>query len=258
MSSPAGEVLLVERRDEIFVLTLNRPHARNAIDGTLARELAAALDEFESDPRLRVAVLAGAGRGFCAGMDLKAYINGETVHVGDRGFAGIATRPPAKPLLAAVEGFAIAGGLEIALSCDLIIAARDARFGIPEVKRGLVAAAGGLLRLPRRVPHQLAMEMALTGESISAERAERAGLVVKVVEPGEALAAALALAEAIVVNAPLAVAASKRIVEEQWGWGPEEAWERQAEISGAVFASDDAREGALAFAEKRPPAWRAA
>jgi enoyl-CoA hydratase len=244
-----------ERLGAVLVIELNRPQRRNAVDAALAQGLAAALDALDADPDVRAGVLTGAGGAFCSGMDLKAYVAGETVHIEGRGFAGIAERPPVKPLIAAIEGYALAGGLEIALACDLIVAARGARFGIPEVKRGLVAAAGGLLRLPRRVPYHLAMEMALTGEPVTAERAEAAGLVARLVEPGQALAAALELAESIVSNAPLALAASKRIIEEESSWTPAEAWERQAEITAAVFASDDAREGSVAFAEKRPPVW---
>jgi enoyl-CoA hydratase len=188
-------------------------------------------------------------------MDLKAFAAGESGSVPGRGFAGIVEHASSKPLIAAVEGFAVAGGLEVALACDLIVAARTARLGLPEVKRGLVAAAGGLLRLPRRVPHCFAMEMVLTGGMVGAERAERMGLVNRLAEPGQTLEVALALAEEIAANAPLAVEASKRIVHEQWGWATEEAWDRQAAISAHVYASEDCREGAAAFVEKRPPVW---
>jgi enoyl-CoA hydratase/carnithine racemase len=248
--------VLTERRDGVLLITLNRPEQRNAVDAALARGIAAALDELDGAPELRVGVLTGAGKGFCAGMDLKAFVAGERPHVGDRGFAGITQRASEKPLIAAIEGFAVAGGLEVALACDLIVAARGARLGIPEVKRGLVAAAGALLRLPRRIPYHLAMELALTGEPIDAERAAAVGLVNRLVEPGEALAEALALAAALAANGPLALAASKRILVESAGWPLEEQWARQGEIAGPVLLSEDAREGAIAFAEKRAPVWR--
>ncbi len=197
-------------------------------------------------------MLTGDGGTFCAGMDLKAFVAGERSHVEGRGFAGIVQGPPRKPLIAAVEGWALAGGFEVALACDLIVAARDARFGIPEVKRGLVAAGGALIRLPRRIPYHLAMELALTGDPISAERAADLGIVSRLTEPGEALAAALQLARTIAANGPLAVDATKRLLVADEG----DAWERQAEIVAPVFASEDAREGSVAFAEKRPPVWR--
>jgi enoyl-CoA hydratase len=189
-------------------------------------------------------------------MDLKAFIAGERPHVGDRGFAGIVQRPPRKPMIAAVEGWALAGGFEVALACDVIVAARDARFGIPEVKRGLVAAGGALLRLPRRIPYHLAMELALTGDPIGAERAHAIGIVSRLAEPGEALADARELAATIARNGPLALDASKQIVAAAGDWPAAEAWEHQAAIAGPVLASEDAREGARAFAEKREPVWR--
>ncbi|HSD79614.1 MAG TPA: crotonase/enoyl-CoA hydratase family protein [Solirubrobacteraceae bacterium] len=248
--------VLTEARDGVLVITLNRPQARNAVNAALARGLAGALDALDADEALAVGVLTGAGAGFCAGMDLKAFVAGESSWVEGRGFAGIAQRAARKPLIAAVEGFAVAGGLEIALACDLIVAARGARLGVPEVKRSLVAAAGALLRLPRRLPYGVAMELALTGDPIDAERAHELGLVNRLAEPGGALGGALELARAIAVNGPLALRATKEVLERQWDWGEEEFWARQAEITGPVFASDDAREGAIAFAEKRPPVWR--
>jgi enoyl-CoA hydratase len=248
--------VLSEERDGILLVTLNRPEQRNAVNLAVAEGIAAALDRLDADRALRVGVLTGAGTGFCAGMDLKAFVAGERPHAGGRGFAGIVARPPAKPLIAAVEGFAVAGGFEVALACDLIVAARGTRLGIPEVKRGLVAAGGALLRLPRRIPYHLAMELALTGDPIDAERAFAIGLVSRLVEPGETLDAALELAAAIAANGPLALAASKRILVEAPGWSADELWERQGEIAGPVMASEDAREGSTAFAEKRPPRWR--
>jgi enoyl-CoA hydratase/carnithine racemase len=248
--------VLMERRGRVLVITLNRPDARNAINLAVAQGIADALDELDRDEALSVGVLYGAGKGFCAGMDLKAFAAGERPWVGDRGFAGITQRGPVKPLIAAIEGFAVAGGLEIALACDLIVAAQDARLGIPEVKRSLVAAGGALLRLPRRIPYHVAMELALTGEPIAATRAAEIGLVNRLVSPGSALEHGVALAEELAKNAPLALVASKRILQEQWDWPIAEAFSRQSEISEHVFSSEDAREGALAFAEKREPVWR--
>ena len=250
------QAVLTERRGRVLLITLNRPDARNAVNASLAHGVADALTELDGDDELRVGVLTGAGKGFCAGMDLKAFVSGESPHVDGRGFAGIAQRSADKPLVAAIEGFAVAGGLEVALSCDLVVAARDAKLGIPEVKRSLVAAGGALLRLPRRIPYHVAMELALTGDPISAERGYELGLVNRLADPGGAVDAALELAEAIAVNAPLALAASKRIVAEAPTWDPNEAWVRQGEIAGPVFVSEDAREGATAFAEKRPPVWK--
>jgi enoyl-CoA hydratase len=248
--------VLTERRDGVLLVTLNRPEQRNAVNAAVAEGIAAALDALDADPALQVGVLTGAGKGFCAGMDLKAFVKGERPHVAGRGFAGIVERPPAKPLIAAIEGFAVAGGFEIALACDLIVAARGARLGIPEVTRGLVAAGGALLRLPRRIPYHLAMELALTGDPIDAERAERVGLVNRLTEPGEAVAGALELAAALAANGPLALTATKRILVEAPGWPAEEQWARQAEITIPVMTSEDAREGSTAFAEKRPPHWQ--
>src|SRR5689334_22213367 len=253
MSDPA---VLTEVRDGALLVTLNRPEQRNAVNRAVAEGIAAALDRLDGDETLRVGVLTGAGRGFCAGMDLKAFVAGEPVAMPERGFAGIVRRASEKPLIAAVEGFAVAGGFEIALACDLIVAARGARFGIPEVKRGLVAAGGALLRLPQRVPYHLAMELALTGELVEAERMASVGLVSRLVEPGSTVDEALSLAAAIAANGPLAVAASKRILVEAPGWPAGSEWERQAEITDPVRASEDAREGSLAFAEKRAPQWR--
>jgi enoyl-CoA hydratase len=241
-----------EADGDVLVVTIDRPEARNAVNLAVAEGIAAALDRLDDDAALRVGILTGAGGNFCAGMDLKAFVAGERPHVEGRGFAGIVQGPPRKPLIAAVEGWALAGGFEVALACDLIVAARDARFGIPEVKRGLVAAGGALIRLPRRIPYHLAMDLALTGDPIPAERAYALGLVARVAEPGGALVAARKLAAAIAANGPLAVDATKRILVADEA----DAWERQAEIAGPVFASEDAREGARAFAEKRPPVWR--
>jgi len=248
--------LITERRGRVLVLTINRPEQRNAVNLAVAEAIAAALDELDADAELSLGVLTGAGRGFCAGMDLKAFVTGERPWAGDRGFAGIVQRPPEKPLIAAIEGFAVAGGLEIALACDLIVAARGAKLGIPEVKRSLVAAGGALLRLTRALPRAVAMELALTGDPISAERGYELGLVNRLAEPGTAMDQALELAEAIAANGPLALAATKRILTEGPGWSESEFWHRQGEITGPVFASADAREGATAFADKRAPVWK--
>ena len=250
------EVVLTERRESVLLITLNRPEARNAVNLAVAEGIAEALDELDDSEDLSVGVLTGAGKGFCAGMDLKAFVSGERPWVADRGFAGIVRRASVKPLIAAVEGFAVAGGLEVALACDLIVASRGAKLGIPEVKRSLVAAGGALLRLPRSLPYNMAMELALTGEPISAERAAEFGLVNRLADPGGAVEVALGLAREIAVNAPLALIASKRILQEQRDWSSADMWEAQGAISEPVFTSEDAREGATAFAEKRPPVWR--
>jgi enoyl-CoA hydratase len=252
----AEEAVLTEAEGGVLLITLNRPDARNAINAALAAGVAAALDRLDGEDDLRVGILTGAGKGFCAGMDLKAFVAGESPHVEGRGLAGIAEKPPRKPIIAAIEGFAVAGGLEVALACDLIVAARDARLGIPEAKRSLVAAGGALLRMPRRMPYHVAMEMALTGDPISAERGYELGLVNRVAEPGEAVAVARELAGAIAANGPLALDASKRILVEAPGWSEDELWRRQGEIAGPVFGSEDAREGATAFSEKRDPVWK--
>jgi enoyl-CoA hydratase len=254
MSAPHGSEAAVrcEADGELLEITISRPEARNAVNLAVAEGIAAALERLDSDDALRVGILTGAGGTFCAGMDLKAFVAGERPYVEGRGFAGIVQGPPRKPLIAAVEGWAVAGGFEIALACDLIVAARDARFGIPEVKRSLVAAGGALIRLPRRIPFHAAMDLALTGDPISAERAYELGLIARLAPPGEALAAARELAATIVANGPLAIDATKRILTAD----EDDAWERQAAIAGPVFASEDAREGARAFAEKRPPVWR--
>jgi enoyl-CoA hydratase len=241
-----------EADGDVLVVIIDRPEARNAVNLAVAEGIAAALDRLDGEDGLRAGVLTGAGGTFCAGMDLKAFVAGERPHVEGRGFAGIVQGPPRKPLIAAVEGWALAGGFEVALACDLIVAARDARFGIPEVKRGLVAAGGALIRLPRRIPYHVAMELALTGDPISAERAADLGIVSRLTDPGEALTAALELARTIAANGPLAVDATKRILVADEG----DAWQRQAELVAPVFASEDARAGSVAFAEKRPPVWR--
>jgi enoyl-CoA hydratase len=248
--------VLTERRERVLLITINRPEQRNAVNAAVAQGIAAAMDELDGTPELSVGILTGAGKGFCAGMDLRAFVAGESPYVEGRGFAGIAQRASEKPLIAAIEGFAVAGGLEVALSCDVLVAAKGARLGIPEVKRSLVAAGGALLRLPRVLPRTIAMELALTGDPIDAERAYGFGLVNRLAEPGEAAAVALELAEAIAANGPLALAATKRILNEAVDWPDAEFFARQGEISGPVFSSEDAREGSVAFTEKRAPVWK--
>jgi enoyl-CoA hydratase/carnithine racemase len=248
--------VLIERRGRILIITLNRPDQRNAVNAAVAHGVAAALDELDDDAQLSLGVLTGAGKGFCSGMDLKAFRAGERPHVPGRGFAGIVERAADKPLIAAIEGFAVAGGLEVALACDLIVAAKGARLGIPEVKRSLVAAGGALLRLPRTMPRNVAMELALTGDLIEAERAHELGLVNRLADPGQALDTALQLADTIAANGPLALAATKRIMVESADWPDAEYFDRQRAIIEPVFGSEDAREGATAFAERRDPIWK--
>ncbi|MEU7815160.1 crotonase/enoyl-CoA hydratase family protein [Pseudonocardia sp. NPDC049154] len=251
-----GDVVLTERRGRVLVVTLNRPHVRNAVNEAAAHGVAAAADLLDADDELRVGVLTGAGGTFCSGMDLKAFLTGEIPRIEGRGLAGIAITPPRKPLIAAVEGWALAGGCEIALACDMIVAARDARFGLPEVTRSLAAGGGGLLRLPERIPANLAMEHILTGDPFGAEAAAAWGLVNRLTEPGDALAEALVLAERIAANGPLAVQASKDVLVRGRYWSREERWARQAEFTESVLHSEDAKEGARAFAERRTPVWR--
>jgi len=246
--------VLVEQRDRILIITINRPKAKNAVNSAVANGLAAAVDRLDDDPGLSVGILTGAGGSFCAGMDLKAFARGELPIVEGRGM-GFTERPPVKPLIAAVEGYALAGGTELALATDLIVASTDSAFGIPEVKRGMVAGGGGLLRLPQRIPSAIAMELALTGENLSAERAHALGMVNVLADPGSALDAAIALAEKIAANGPLAVAATKQIIVESRGWSPETMFAEQNKLMAPVFSSNDAKEGAIAFAEKRPPKW---
>src|SRR5246500_1101118 len=222
--------VLTERRGNVLLITLNRPQVRNAVNAALAEGVGTALDELDADGDLSVGVLTGAGGFFCAGMDLGAFVKGESPWYGDRGFAGIAQRASRKPLIAAIEGFAVAGGLEIALACDLLVAAKGAKLGIPEAKRSLVAAAGALLRLPRRMPYHVVMELALTGDFLPAERFYEFGLLNPLAEPGAAVDEALALAEQLAKNGPLALVAAKRILQEQYDWSTQEMWSKQGEI----------------------------
>jgi enoyl-CoA hydratase len=251
-----SEPVIAERRGNVLLITINRPEVRNAVNAAVAAGVAGALEELDDDDSLSVAVLTGAGGFFSAGMDLGAFVKGESPWFGDRGFAGIAQRSSRKPLIAAIEGFALAGGMEIALACDLIVAAKGARLGIPESTRSLVAAGGALLRLPRRMPYHVVMELALTGDPMPADRFYEFGVVNRLAEPGSAVEVALELAERLARNAPLALAASKRILQEQFDWSSSEMWEKQGAISGPVFSSEDAKEGASAFKEKREPVWK--
>ena len=247
--------VLVEHEDGLVIITINRPHVKNAVNRAVSYAVCAAVDEMDRRDDLRIGILTGAGGNFCAGMDLKAFSQGEVTRVEGRGILGIALTPPKKPLIAAVEGYALAGGFESVLACDLLVASRTARFGLPEAKRGLAAMAGGLLRLPRLIPQRIALEIALTGDLVSAERLDRYGLVNALVEPGEALAAAKALARKILANAPMSVALSKRVINEQRDWSIDEMFARQEAITGHVLKSNDAKEGALAFIERRPARW---
>jgi enoyl-CoA hydratase len=253
-NEPAQPAVLTERRDRVLVITLNRPDAMNAINGDLSNGLWSAIQDLNGDPGLTAGVLTGAGRGFCAGMDLKAFSRGEDIGP----MIKFIRAGSEKPLICAIEGFALAGGLELALSCDLLVAARGAKLGIPEVGVGLLAAGAGLFRLPGRVGYGKAMEMAITADPITAEEAAAHGLVARLAEPGSALQEALSLAERIARNAPLAVAASKQLIRATQGSTEEELWALQRPLQERVFASDDAREGPLAFAEKRPPEWSGA
>ncbi|GAB87694.1 crotonase/enoyl-CoA hydratase family protein [Gordonia rubripertincta] len=248
--------VLTEFADGVAVITINRPEAKNAVNLEVSEGIAAAIDELESRDDLTIGILTGAGGTFCAGMDLKAFSRGEQVALKDRGFGGLTEAPPSKPLIAAVEGWALAGGCELALSADLVVAAENSKFGIPEVKRGLAAAAGGLLRLPKILPYQVAMELALTGDPLSAARAHQFGLVNKVTAPGEALAGARELAAKIAANGPLAVKATKQVTSMAINYTDKDLIKKQWEYLTPVFSSEDAQEGAKAFAEKRAPQWK--
>ena len=250
-----ADEIVREQRGHVLLLTINRPEARNAINRATALALEAALDDAEADDEVWVIVLTGAGdKAFSAGMDLKAFAAGE-VPFTDHGFAGIANRFLTKPIIAAANGVALAGGFEIMISCDMVVAADHAKFGIPEASRGLIAGGGGLIRLAKRVPITVAYEMALTADPIDAQRAYELGIVNRVV-PGEAvLDTAIALAERIASNAPLAVRTSKRVMHEATELTEAAAWRVNNDAFAAIGASADALEGAVAFAEKRPPVW---
>jgi enoyl-CoA hydratase len=250
------DLILTERRGHIFIITINRPEARNAFDGPTSLAMERAIDGFEDDPELRVGIITGAGGVFSAGADLKAAARGARRPAPKRGGFGIMGMPPKKPIIAAVEGHAVAGGLELCLCCDLIVAARDAKMGVPESRHNLVAIGGALFRLPRRMPYHVVMELAITAETPTAEYFQRYGLVNRIAESGHALDVALELAEKVMVNGPLAVMASKRILQESYRWSDEEAWSKQMEYAGPVTRSEDFKEGLKAFAEKRRPVWK--
>lgn len=243
--------VLTEQRGRVLLITLNRPDAMNAINGALSAGLVAATEELDNNPGLTAGVLTGAGRGFCSGMDLKAFAKGEDIGP----MMQFIKHGANKPLIGAIEGFALAGGLELALSCDLLVAAKGVKLGIPEAGVGLFAAAGGLARLPSRVGYGKAMEMAITADPITAEEAADYGLVSRLTEKGEAVAAAMELAERVAKNAPLAVAASKQLIRASLGTTEEDFWKLQEPMQKSVFSSNDAKEGPKAFAEKRPPEW---
>lgn len=255
MLKTAESAILTHEDNGVLIITMNRPEVANAVNGALAQGMHAAIDELDSNPNLHVGVITGTGKGFCSGMDLKAYLVGDNPAT-DRGFAGVTRRPPEKPLIAAVEGFAVAGGMEIALCCDLIVASHGTKFGVPEVKRALVAAAGGLMRLPKRIPYHAAMHMAVTGEYIDAGRAYELGMISELCEPGEALEKAVALARVIAKNGPMAVRASKAIIRDTQDLTEAEGWAMQDRLGMPALDSEDAKEGATAFAERREPVWK--
>ncbi|WP_028060184.1 crotonase/enoyl-CoA hydratase family protein [Candidatus Solirubrobacter pratensis] len=250
------DLVLVERRDSVLTITLNRPQQKNAVDHELAVQLSSALDTLDADPGVSVGVLTGAGGTFCAGMDLKAFAHGELPVLDGRGFGGLTRALVRKPLIAAVEGWALGGGFELALGCDLIVAADDARFGAPEVTHGLVPSEGGLIRLPRRIPYHVALRVLLTGDPLSAGEASEYGLVDELTAPGAALDKARELAARIAKNAPLALAAVKGVLRATQGLDDRAAFERQDQMIAGLLSSEDVREGAQAFAEKRAPVWR--
>jgi len=251
-----SESVRTEQTGSVLLIAINRPEARNAIDGAVAESIAAALDRLDTSDDLAVGVLTGTGTVFSAGMDLKAFLSGESPALPGRGLAGMTQTPPRKPMIAAVEGWALAGGFELTLACDLVVAGQSARFGVPEVKRSLVATGGAALLLPTRIARPIAMELLLTGEPISAARAAEVGLVNYVVPDGRALDRAMELASLIAANGPLALQATKRIAAQAPDWTTQTRWDEQRIVSAPVFASEDAREGARAFVEKRPAYWQ--
>ena len=250
-----GGQVLVNEANGVLEVTINRPDQRNAMTREAAEAIAEAMDRLDAQSELRCAILTGAGGTFCAGMDLKGFLKGEMPVAGERGFGGLVSWTPKKPVIAAVDGYALAGGMELALACDMIVANKDAKFGIPEVKRGLVAMGGGAVQLPRLLTRQMAMELALTGDPIGAERAHELGLVNRITE-GPAIDSARELAAAIADNGPLALIASKGIIRESWLWPDDKIKDLQLPYTATVFASEDAQEGARAFAEKRKANWQ--
>jgi enoyl-CoA hydratase len=256
-AAPTGEDAIHTERigEHLLVIRIDRPHRRNAFDGATAHAMEATIDTYEDDDSLRCAIVTGSDVVFSSGQDLIAAAHGDIGASRKRGGFGIMALPPTKPIIAAVEGHALAGGLELCLACDLIVSSRTATMGLPEAARSLVAIGGGLFRLPKRIPYHLAMELALTGKAWSAERMAELGLVNKLTEPGGALAGAIELAHDVLAAGPLAVRASKQIVQRAHEWPEADAWRLQMEFAGPVQTSDDLREGLRAFAEKRPPVW---
>ncbi len=250
-----SEEVLISVCDGVIEVTINRPEAKNAMTKAAAEAIAAAMDRLDADNSLRCAILTGAGGTFCSGMDLKGFLKGEYPVAGNRGFGGLTNWTPKKPVIAAVDGYALAGGMELAIACDLIVASNGAKFGIPEAKRGMVAGGGGVVQLPRLLPRPLAMELALTGDPITAERAYELGLVNLVTE-GPAIEGARILAARVAANGPLALIASKGVIRDSWQWAEDEIIAKQTPYIAGVFASEDAKEGARAFAEKRKPEWQ--
>ena len=250
-----SEEVLIHVADGVIEVTINRPEAKNAMTKAAAEGIAAAMDRLDAEDGLRCAILTGAGGTLCSGMDLKGFLKGEMPVAADRGFGGLTSWTPKKPVIAAVDGYALAGGMELAIACDMIVASKGAKFGIPEAKRGLVAGGGGVVRLPRLLPRPLAMELALTGDPITAERACELGLV-NAVTDGPAIEGARALAQRVVANGPLALIASKGVIRDSWLWPEDQIIANQNPYIAHVFQSEDAREGATAFAQKRKPEWK--
>ncbi|MEY3699082.1 MAG: Carnitinyl-CoA dehydratase [Pseudomonadota bacterium] len=247
--------VLVTQEENILVITIDRPAVRNAIDHRTSQALADAMDRLDNDPTVAVGILTGAGGHFCSGMDLKAFVNGERIELPGRGLGGMIETPPLKPIIAAVEGYALAGGFEIALACDLLVASENAVFGLPEVKRGLIAGSGGLIRLPQKIPRQIAMQYALTGDLMTASDARQWGLVNELTSAGQALAAAKVWAQKIAANGPVAVKMAKHVMSQSVYWSIDELWTKQNQVLETVIQSKDASEGAMAFNEKRSPVW---
>ena len=245
-----------ERRGHILLITIDRPGVRNAFNREMALAMNAALDEADADPEIFLVIITGAGGVFSAGADLKAAAaSGGSGALTERGHFGICARPPAKPVIAAIEGYALGGGFEIVLACDLIVAAENAEMGLPEVKRNLAPMGGGLFRLARRIPYHLAMEVTLTGARYPARFFHDLGLVNRLAPPGCALEAALGLAEELLQNGPTALAAAAVILRESLDWTAEEAWARQRPLAARALRSEDRAEGVRAFLERRPPNW---